>query len=54
MTKQTGIVDCFEGDSEVVKVNRRNGEFRLCRCTGNAVEGMVVIIMTAVSLISMK
>lgn len=39
MTKQTGIVDCFEGDSVVVEVNGEMVNFDRARCTGNAVRG---------------
>ena len=55
MTKQTGIVDRFEGDSVVVEVNSEMVNFDRadhqlqCWC-----EGMVVIIRTTVSLISTR
>ena len=54
MTKQTGIVDCFEGDSVVVEVNGEMVNFDRADAPAMLCEGMVVIIRTAVSLISMK
>ena len=44
MTKQTGIVDCFEGDSVVVEVNGEMVNFDRADAPAMLCEGMVVII----------
>ena len=44
MTKQTGIVDCFEGDSVVVEVNGEMVNFDRADALAMLCEGMVVII----------
>ena len=42
MTKQTGIVDCFEGDSVVVEVNGEMVNFDRADAPAMLWEGMVV------------
>ena len=44
MTKQTGIVDCYEGDSVVVEVNGEMVNFDRADAPAMLCEGMVVII----------
>ena len=44
MTKQTGIVDRFEGDSVVVEVNGEMVNFDRADAPAMLCEGMVVII----------
>ena len=44
MTKQTGIVDRFEGDSVVVEVNGKMVNFDRADAPAMLCEGMVVII----------
>ena len=45
MTKQTGIVDRFEGDSVVVEVNGEMVNFDRADAPAMLCEGMVVIII---------